>query len=66
MPPKTFEELFKFYLDYVKPLYSGIQVRNALPYEVLFELNAALDHISRKWTYREPVMSKFLQRRTHI
>jgi hypothetical protein len=54
MPPKTFEELFKFYLDYVKPLYSGIQVRNALPYEVLFELNAALDHISRKWTYREP------------
>jgi len=54
MPPQTFEELFKFYIDYVKPLHSGIQVRNALPYEVLFELNAVLDHISRKWTYGEP------------
>ena len=53
MPPKTLPELFKFYHDYVKPLYSGIQIRNALPHEVLFELNATLDHVSRMYTFGE-------------
>jgi len=52
-PPKNINYLFQFYNDYVKLLYSSIQVNNVLPYEVLFELNAALDHISRKWVYNE-------------
>lgn len=51
--PKTFEELFKFYHEYVKLLYSSVQAGGVLPIEVLFELNAALDHISRHWAYRE-------------
>lgn len=51
--PRTFDELFQFYHEYVKVLYSSVQTQNALPQEVLFELNAALDHISRRWTYGE-------------
>lgn len=52
--PKSIPELFEFYYDFVKPLYSQIQTENALPHETLFELNAALDHISRIWHYDEP------------
>lgn len=51
--PKTLHELFAFYHDRVKPLYSAVQLQNQLPVEVLFELNAALDHISRQYTYSE-------------
>lgn len=56
VPPKeptTIEELFSFYHDYVKVLYSAVQTENALPQEVLFELNAAFDHLSRHWIYKE-------------
>jgi len=51
--PRTFDELFGFYHEYVKLLYSYVQTQNALPAEVLFEVNAALDHISRRWIYGE-------------
>jgi hypothetical protein len=51
--PETFDELFKFYHEYVKVLYSSVQVENELPVELLFELNAALDHVSRHWCYKE-------------
>jgi hypothetical protein len=51
--PESFEELFRFYHDYVKLLYSSVQVENHLPVELLFELNAALDHVSRHWIYKE-------------
>lgn len=52
--PSNIAELFAFYHDYVKVLYSAVQTENALPQEVLFELNAAFDHLSRHWTYGEP------------
>ena len=52
--PQTIEDLFKFYHEYVKLLYSSIQADGKLPDETLFELNAALDHISRFWVYGEP------------
>lgn len=52
--PKNLDELFKFYYDFVKPLYSQVQTQNKLPFETLFELNAAFDHISRHWYYGEP------------
>ncbi len=52
--PRSFAELFQFYHEYVKVLYSSVQTQNALPQEVLFELNAALDHLSRLWIYGEP------------
>jgi hypothetical protein len=51
--PRTYKELFEFYRDTVKPLYSEIQLTNTLPTEILFEINAAFDHLSRAWTYGE-------------
>lgn len=57
VPPKeptTIPELFSFYNEYVKVLYSAVQTENALPQEVLFEINAAFDHLSRHWIYSEP------------
>jgi len=53
MTPRNFESLFEFYNDFVKVLYSSIQINNVLPVEVLFELNAAFDHISRRWCFGE-------------
>ena len=53
MPPSTFKEVFKFYDEYVKLLYSEAQTDNHLPLEVLFEIHAALDHISRHYVYDE-------------
>ena len=52
--PVTLDELFVFYFDVVKPLYSAVQVTNVLPTEVLFEINAAFDHVSRMYTYQDP------------
>jgi hypothetical protein len=51
--PVKIDDLFRFYHDYVKLLYAAIQAENALPTEVLFELNAAFDHLSRFWIYGE-------------
>lgn len=51
---KTLDQLFKFYYDFVKPLYSSVQTDNVLPDETLFEINAAFDHLSRHWYYGEP------------
>jgi hypothetical protein len=52
--PENIAGLFGFYMEVVKPLYGAVQLTNELPVEVLFEINAALDHISRKWAYNEP------------
>jgi hypothetical protein len=50
--PNNLSELFAFYDERVKPLYSAIQSSNILPTETLFELNAAFDHLSRHWVSR--------------
>ncbi len=50
--PTTFEELFAFYHQYVKLLYSDVQTQNVLPAETLFEMNAAFDHVSRHWALK--------------
>jgi hypothetical protein len=51
--PQTLGEVFRFYHEYVKLLYCDVQATGTLPVEVLFELNAALDHMSRHWVYGE-------------
>lgn len=51
--PTDLRELYGFYHEFVKPLYSTVQSHNELPVEVLFEIHAALDHISRFYTYHE-------------
>ena len=49
--PKTIPELFEFYYARFKPLYSHIQALAQPPVEMLFEINAAFDHLSRLWHY---------------
>lgn len=51
MKPQSIKELFEFYNDYVKILYSAIEAENELPQETLFEINAAFDHLSRHWIF---------------
>lgn len=51
--PKTIPELVVFYYTFVKPLYASVQTTNTLPIEVLFEINAAFDHLTRHWAYGE-------------
>jgi hypothetical protein len=49
--PTDLAQLFSFYHDYVKLLYASVQTTNQIPVEMLFEFNAALDHLSRQWVY---------------
>ena len=42
------KEIFEFYEQYVKPIYSEIEAkRNNIPVELLFETYAAFDHLKR-------------------
>ena len=49
--PKTVAELFRFYYKAVKPVYAHVESLNQPPIEMLFEINAAFDHLSRHWQY---------------
>src|SRR5690349_4139765 len=51
--PTTIDKLVEFYYAEVKPLYSSVQLTNELPVEILFEINAAFDHLTRHWAYEE-------------
>lgn len=47
-------EVFSFYNDFVKPLYSEIEAENNdLPVELLFEIHAAFDHLKRYYIGEE-------------
>jgi hypothetical protein len=64
--PTDFGGLFAFYYEYVKPLYSSVQFTNHLPVEVLFEINAAFDHISRHWKYGESQETSIEKAYSHL
>jgi len=49
--PRTIRELFAFYYEDFKPLYSHLQSLNEPPQELFFEVNATFDHLSRHWHY---------------
>ncbi len=51
--PRTIQELFQFYYQDVKPLYGHLQSLNEPPEEMFFEINAAFDHLSRHWYYKD-------------
>lgn len=51
--PDSLETLFELYYARCKPLYNEIQTYNEMPIELVFELVAAWDHLSRHWKYGE-------------
>ncbi len=51
--PGNLDELFNFYYEDFKPLYNRLHIKGEPPLEMLFEINAAFDHISRHWYYQE-------------
>jgi hypothetical protein len=53
-PNEELASLFQFYGDYVKVLYTDASTNASLPVEVLFEIHAAFDHLSRIWRYGDP------------
>ena len=53
-PPHTVAQVFTLYYDQFKPLYNGIQAHGSVPVELLFEVVAAWDHLSRHWEYEQP------------
>lgn len=51
----TEQEVYQFYNDTVKVIYSEIEARNnTLPVELLFEINSAFDHLKRIHVDDEP------------
>ncbi len=52
--PANIAELYDFYHSFVKRLYSVVQAENTLPAEVLYEIHAAFDHITRIENFNEP------------
>ncbi|MEO5377654.1 MAG: hypothetical protein H7832_07735 [Magnetococcus sp. DMHC-6] len=64
--PLTFKELFDFYYNECKPLYGSISADNILPFELLTEINAAFDHISRHWYYGEEEINVVPQASGHL
>ena len=51
--PKTVKELFEFYYERFKPIYSHVEALTQPPTEMFFEVNAAFDHLSRLSYYGE-------------
>ncbi len=52
--PLAIADVFKFYNDVVKPVYSHIEaIQNALPIELLFEIHSAFDHLKRYYVNEE-------------
>lgn len=44
----TEKDVYRFYNEFVKVIYSEIEARNnTLPVELLFEVNSAFDHLKR-------------------
>ena len=52
--PGDIRALVDLYYDRYKPLYSRIQSFNEMPVELVFEIAACWDHLSRQWRFNEP------------
>jgi hypothetical protein len=52
--PSGLKELFDFYYQEFKPIYGELAASNEPSEEMLLEVNAAFDHLSRIWRYGDP------------
>lgn len=64
--PQTFAALVGLYYDRYKPLYSRIQTFNEMPVELVFEVAAVWDHLSRHWRFGESESSCIDKASRHI
>ena len=64
--PQTFASLVGLYYDRYKPLYSRIQTFNDMPVELVFEVAAGWDHLSRHWRFEESESSCVDKAARHI
>ena len=61
------KEIFEFYEQYVKPIYSEIEAkRNNIPVELLFETYAAFDHLKRFYIDNEEESIATLKAISHL
>lgn len=63
---QSLSRLFAFYKDTVKPLYGTIQADGHLPVEVLFEIHAAMDHVSRIFTGDQDMETAVSRAKGHL
>lgn len=60
-------DVFKFYQDYIKPLYAEIEAkRNQIPVELLFETYASFDHLKRFYLNEEDEKESSLKALSHL
>ena len=63
----SIKEVFEFYEQYVKPIYSEIEAkRNNIPVELLFETYAAFDHLKRFYIDAEEESTTSLKAISHL
>lgn len=61
------KEIFEFYEQYIKPIYSEIEAkRNNIPVELLFETYAAFDHLKRFYIDNEEESIATLKAISHL
>jgi len=61
------KDVFKFYQEYVKPIYAEIEAkRNQIPIELLFETYASFDHLKRFYLDQESENESSLKALSHL
>jgi hypothetical protein len=63
----TISEVFEFYQEFVKPVYSEIEARwNDIPVELLFETYASFDHVKRFYVDEEDEHTAAMKAISHL
>ena len=63
----TIKEVFEFYQEYIKRIYSEIEAkRNDIPVELLFETYASFDHIKRFYLDEEDEQTASIKALSHL
>ncbi|MBB5022851.1 hypothetical protein [Desulfurispira natronophila] len=61
------KDVYRFYQDYIKPIYSEIEARqNDIPVELLFETYASFDHIKRYYLDGEDEHTASIKAISHL
>jgi len=64
--PTTVEELVEFYYDKFKLIYDDAQLLNSPSIELLLEVHAAFDHLSRHWRFGQDLAASVDRAAGHL